>query len=82
MDANERLRNLHDIRTHLTVIKGYAQLARRELDRSDTRPKCRTYLETLDAQIERMRCKLVDWERTNIAETGTDFTEQGPSGGQ
>ncbi len=69
MDANERSRNIHTIRTHLTVIKGYAQLARRELDQSDAAPRCWTYRETLEGQIERMRCMVVDWERSNGSKT-------------
>ncbi len=64
MDANERPRKLHDIRTHLTVIKGYAQLVRREMDRTDPNPQCRSYLETLEEQIERMRRMIVEWEKS------------------
>ncbi len=64
MNANERPRNLHDIRTHLTVIKGYTQLVRREMDRTDPTPRCRNYLETLEEQIERMRRMIVEWEKS------------------
>ncbi|MGA7672723.1 MAG: histidine kinase dimerization/phospho-acceptor domain-containing protein [Nitrolancea sp.] len=73
MDACGRPRNLHDIRTHLTVIKGYAQLTRRELDQSDATPRCRKYLVTLESQIERMRSMLADWERTNAHQASSEI---------